>query len=56
VWGLKLLSDTYLSLHESLVADGVIDPEIDPAQILLAYKEIAEFGFVPIITPEELNW
>lgn len=56
VWGLKLLNDTYLSLNESLVADGVIDPEIDPAKILLALQEIADFGFVPSITPEELNW
>ena len=55
-WDLKLLSDTYLVLHESLVADGVVDPDIDGTTIISAYKEVAEFGFVPIITPEELNW
>jgi len=55
-WGLKLLSDTYLALHESLEADGVVNPETDGAKVISAYKEIAEFGFVPIITPEELNW
>ena len=55
-WGLKLLSNTYIILHESLVADGVVNPQIDETNILLAYKEVAEFGFVGIITPEELHW
>ncbi len=55
-WGHKLLSDTYLVIHESLEADGVLNPEIDGTKIISAYKEIAEFGFVPVITPAELNW
>jgi uncharacterized protein DUF5677 len=56
VWGLKLLTDTYLVLQENLTIDGVINPDIDGTKIISAYKEVAEFGFVPIITPEELNW
>ena len=56
-WGLRLLSDTYLAMHEYLEADGVIDPGVsDGSKIMDAYKRIAEFGLVPIITRAELNW
>ncbi len=44
-------------MHEYLEADGVIDPDAgDGGKILDAYKRIAEFGLVPIITRAELNW
>jgi hypothetical protein len=56
LWGLKLLSETYLTLHEPLEADGVVNPDIEESRILAAYKRVAEFGLVPIITPAELRW
>jgi hypothetical protein len=55
-WGLKLLTDTFLALQESLSKDGVIDPDIDGDKIIEAYKRTAEFGLVPIITKAELHW
>ena len=56
VWAQKLVTEIFLVLHESLEADGVIDVEVDENKIISAYKRIAEFGLVPIITASELNW
>jgi len=51
-----LVTEIFLVLHESLEADGVMDVEVDENKIISAYKRIAEFGLVPIITASELNW
>jgi hypothetical protein len=56
VWGQKLITEVFLVLQKSLEADGVIDVEVDGDKIIGAYKRIAEFGLVPIITQSELNW
>jgi hypothetical protein len=55
-WGQKLLTQTFLELHESLKADGVIDPEIDGSKIIDAYQRMANLGEVPIITAAEIKW
>ena len=55
-WGQRLLTETFLALHQSLEADGLLDVDVDEEKIISAYKRIADFGLVPIVTPGELYW
>lgn len=54
-WGFWVYSRTYLLLQPHLEADGIEEPDVDGGRIIDAFKRIAEFGHVPIITPGELR-
>jgi hypothetical protein len=52
-WGLRLLLDALIDLHETL---GMSDVELNQAELLSVAEQIGAFGQVPIITAEELGW
>lgn len=54
-WGFWVYTKTYLLLQPHLEADGIEEPKVDEGRILDAFKRIAEFGHVPIITAHELR-
>jgi hypothetical protein len=54
-WGFWVFTQTYLVLQPHLEKDGVIDPDVDGNSIIQAYQRVANFGYVPIITADELK-
>lgn len=54
-WGIWVYSHTYLVLQPRLEEDGIEDSEVEGHDIIEAFKRIADFGHVPVITSSELR-